>query len=649
MKVEPPTNDTANDITTLVADASFNWETSSIVQIHVQTLDNSGNPIPNVKLSVFTDYTYLDGKEILSGNTNEQGVFEVNYRITTALDSLVLSADYLGLAQNVKVPVTDNQLNYIFGGVPGVRDDDETSSIVKSTEALPYTLNYLGSWSRDGTPRYLENTGDDITAEFLVDINTALPENQPVPDYHPEYLYEIYEQNINLIADAEVWITFVSEGADYLNTLAYYTFDKNNPPQSIDDISEVTVIFPNVSFKGSGGGLYSGDKVYLGQFPAGTSLGWLLITDAYDTRSRSVTDGIDQFFSHKVLNPETESTNQQHVVLLKDVSRDIFLISFEDLVRPGGDQDFNDAVFYATVDPISAVEEGFFPTLGVVVYDTDNDGVPDNLDEFPEDPQAAFNSYYPQIDSYASLVFEDLWPAKGDYDFNDLVLDYNFNTITNIYNEVIRLEGEFLVRAIGAGFHNGFGFELENISSDQVASVSGNALEEGYIQLNANGTESGQTNATIIVFDDAWNHGSGNTDPTKDFIEPRDRIRLTVTFTNPIPLDQFDTAPFNPFLIINGIRGREVHLPDYSPTDLIDLSYFKEYNDDSDPASGRYFKTIDNLPWVLNIPSQFKYPIEKNSINHAHLKFIPWVESSGTLYNDWYLNLTDYRDNTYIY
>lgn len=641
----------ASDLTDLSASDDFDWETSSIVSVSIQTLDNTGSPIPSIKVSLFSDYEALGGKEIISGFVNANGLFEIDYRFATAFDSLVVGTDYIGFPNEIKVPITEGRLDYIFGGIPDHTDDEDegVAPANKSTAATQFTINYLGTWKRDGTPRYLEATGDDITAEFLTDINNALPENQPVPDYHPEYLWEIYEQNINLIETAEVWITFVSEGAGYLNTLAFYTFDKNNPPQSVDDITDVTVIFPNVSFKGSGGGLYSGDKVYIGNFPAGTSLGWLLITDGYDDRARIVSDGIDNLFSHEDLNPETDPEYQQHVVLLQDAAREKFIISFEDLQRPAGDDDFNDAVFYATVDPISAVEPGFFPIIGVVDADTDGDGVPDSFDDFPEDAEAAFNSYYPSEGNYATLSFEDLWPSKGDYDFNDLIVDYNFNTITDINNEVIKLQGKFVVRAIGAGFHNGFGFELENILSDQVSAVTGNALEEGYIVANANGTEAGQSNATIIVFDDAWNHGYGNTDPSKDFAAPTEIIQVEIIFTTPIPFAQFGLAPFNPFIIVNQERGREIHMADYTPTDLADLSYFGQYNDDSDAGTGKYYKTIDNLPWVISIPNQFDYPIEKSSVDQPHLKFIPWVESGGSLFNDWYLNQADYRNPIYIY
>lgn len=648
LKVDPNEDKVASDITALSATDDFNWENSKIITVSITTLDNTDKAIPSIKVSLFSDLEAKNGKEILSGYTNLLGRFEIDYRFAASTDSIVIGTDYLGFANEVKVPIIDDRVDFSFGGIPVRIDDEGSATSTKSTTATQFTLNYLGTWKRDGTPRYLV-ADDVITAEFLADINNALPENQPVPEYHPNYLWEIYQQNIHLIAPAEIWITFVSEGAGYTNTLAYYTFDKNNPPQTIDDITEVTVIFPNVSFKNSGGGLYSGDKVYLGTFPSGTSLGWLLMTDAWDAGSRSVGDGIDNLFSHENLNPETDPLYQQHVVLLQDDAREKFIISFEDLVRPGGDNDFNDAIFYATVDPISAVEPGYYPIIGVVDSDTDGDGVPDIFDEFPEDPVAAFNNYYPAEGSYATLAFEDLWPSKGDYDFNDLIIDYNFNTLTDLDNNVTKLKGEFVVRAIGAGFHNGFGFELENVLPSQVNSVIGNALEEGYINLDANGTEAGQTSATIIVFDDAWNHGYGNTDPTKDFAAPTEIIQVEIEFTTPIPLADFGLAPFNPFIIVNQERGREIHMANYSPTDLADLSYFGQYNDDSDVGTGKYYKTIDNLPWVINFPSQFDYPIEKSSVDKAHLKFIPWVESGGSSFNDWYMNLSEYRNPTYIY
>lgn len=652
IKTDPNAEINANNLTELSANDDFDWETSLTVTSSIQTLDNSGAAIPHIKVSLYTDYELFDGKKIISGFTDENGLFELDYRIATATDSLVVTTDYIGFIDEVKVPIIDGQLNYIFGGIPTNRNEAGAASSYKRT--LDYNaidLKFLGSWNGDGVPSYLESQSDIITSDFLDEINAILPSKKSAPDNHPEYFADNYEQSFNLIETADIWITFVSEGSRDRNTLAYYTFDKNNPPQGEDDIEECTVIFPNASFDRSGGGLYAGDKVHIGQFPAGTSIGWLLITKAYDDKHDEIKKGKAYLFSHKDLNELSDSPYQQHIVMLKDLSQDRFIISFEEEERPKKDEDFNDNMFYATVSPISAVEDGLFPTFGIAVIDNDadDDGVDDNFDDYPEDANLAFNSYYPSEGNSATLAFEDLWPSKGDYDFNDLIIDYNYNTITNADNEVVKLLGEFVVRAIGAGFHNGFGFELENVLSDQVSAVTGTVLEENYIVVRANGTEAGQSNATIIVFDDAWNHGYGNTDPSKDFAAPTETIQVEIQFTTPIPLDQFGLAPFNPFIIVNQERGREIHMANYAPTNLADLTYFGQYNDDSNTGTGKYYKTVDNLPWVINIPTLFDYPIEKSSVDQPHLKFIPWVESGGSLFNDWYLDKTDYRNPIYIY
>ncbi|MBN1650532.1 MAG: LruC domain-containing protein [Bacteroidales bacterium] len=637
----------------LIVNENFDWETSSYVKSSIYTLSNTGTAISDIKVSLRTDYLANNGKDIAGGFTNSDGHFQMDYRLATITDSLVVATNYLGFVSGVKVPVIDGNLNWTFGGVPDRTDEESAAAAFKRTSDTEIDLKDLGSWKSDGTPRYLEKDEDDISSDFLADLNDALPENQPVPDYHPEYLSDQFQQYITITEESDVYVTFVTEGAGYLNTLCFYTFNENNPPESIDDIDEATIIFPNASFKHSGGGLYSGDKVKIGEFDAGTSIGWLLIADGFDTKEKDVKDGRNYFFSQKNLNPENNPDNQQHIVLLKDEERDLFLIAFEDLERPDGDNDFNDVVFYVTSDPADGISNTGIPKMGEVYVDndTDKDGVDNTSDAYPEDVTKAFNNYYPSQGNYATLAFEDLWPSKGDYDFNDLVLDYNFNTITNADNKVVQLEGDFIVRANGAGFKNGFGFELSNILSSQVNSVSGNDLQEGYINLNNNGTEAGQTNATIIVLDNAKNHNQGfwNTDPSKAFVEPTKTVRIVITFTSPISQDQFGLAPFNPFIIINEERGRELHLPNYQPTNLADLSYFGEYNDDSNLSSGKLYKTVGNLPWAINFPSQFDYPIEKASISTPYLKFISWVESSGTLFPDWYLDLSGYRDTDYIY
>ncbi len=288
--------------------------------------------------------------------------------------------------------------------------------------------------------------------------------------------------------------------------------------------------------------------------------------------------------------------------------------------------------------------------------DADGDGVADSEDEYPDDPERAYNLYFP-ANGFGTLAFEDLWPAKGDYDFNDLVVDYRFKTVTNGQNQVVEIFNTLVVRAIGASLENGFGFQFPNTSIDQSKiTVSGFDLTENYISLGANGLENGQSKPTVIAFDNAFSRlphpGSGlgvNTTPGAPYVQP-DTLRLTLSFAAPRPLyNSLDVPNFNPFLIINKERGKEVHLPDYPPTSLVNPTYFGMWDDDSQPSVGRYYKTSINLPWAINIYEQFDYPAEKVDIILAHLKFADWATSGGVLFPDWFKNLSGYRNTPNIY
>ncbi len=119
----------------------------------------------------------------------------------------------------------------------------------------------MGTYNNQGVPNYLEPVNDPITQDFLNDINASLPEMRPVPQYNPEYLDATNQTSVTILQESDVWLTFVHEGAGYKNVLGFYTYDANNPPASVNDITQISVIFPNVSYYGSGGGLISGNKV----------------------------------------------------------------------------------------------------------------------------------------------------------------------------------------------------------------------------------------------------------------------------------------------------------------------------------------------------------------------------------------------------
>ncbi|WP_237275408.1 DUF4114 domain-containing protein [Tenacibaculum ovolyticum] len=229
--------------------------------------------------------------------------------------------------------------------------------VIATTTIYAQNYQYLGSYTSNGTPLYLESPGDDVSVETLEMISNSLPESYPVPDYNPHYISSGYDTDLSVTEEAEVYVTFVSEGAGYRNVLGFYTYDVNNPPATAPAAEDITIIFPNASALGSGGGLQVGDKVKIGTFPAGTGIGWVLLANAWSANYSTVMDGYWKVYSNPDYNPEADVNLRNHNVLLNDPDNERIILGFEDIRRDYGscDNDFNDAVFYITASPYSAI------------------------------------------------------------------------------------------------------------------------------------------------------------------------------------------------------------------------------------------------------------------------------------------------------
>ncbi|MEO9510601.1 MAG: LruC domain-containing protein [Flavobacteriaceae bacterium] len=284
------------------------------------------------------------------------------------------------------------------------------------------------------------------------------------------------------------------------------------------------------------------------------------------------------------------------------------------------DRSINDLATFSVIDDT------------VVDPDTDGDGITDSNDEFPDDPDKAFEQFTPSKYGWGTVAFEDLWPFLGDYDFNDTAVNYRFVAVLNSDNMAVELDIHFEVTSDGAGLTNAFGIELESIGPNLIESVTGTVLTEGYINVAANGVEEGQNRAVIILFD---NNETMLNVPTT----------VSVRFTEPITTNQLGLAPFNAFLIVAGDRGREIHLPNRLRTSLgINDTSVEGVNSDVD---GNY-ATDSGLPWAINIVHNFKPPKENVPVNEAYNFFNEWATSGGELYQDWYKDSNGYRNESQL-
>lgn len=643
----------------LAIPANFNFNTTAEVKFDLRTLNNADKPIKGVVLSVFSS---PENKLLFKGTSSSTGTLSIIQKIPTYITKIAIRSNYIGLPMETIIGIVNNKVQLTLGGkdpqtsanaiTPALRT--ESSAGVKNIVQDYPPFDYLGDWNALGTPKYLEKNRDEISSKFLDNINASLPEGDPITKTHPSYL-NVNNRNTLYVKDlSDIWVTFVHEGADWLNTLGYYTFNPKTPPTKPSDISKINIIFPNVSYKGSGGGLVSGDKVKIGRFAAGTAIGFVLIANAYN--NKSVTKGNYAHYSHDILNTETSKDVQRHLIVLNDLETKRMVLAFEDISRQNTpftcDNDFNDAIFFASSNPVSAIDADYIPLVDTK-DDADKDGVEDKEDEYPADATKTVSNYIPAKNTYSSLAFEDLWPFQGDYDMNDLVINYQFEEILNAGNQVVEIKAKVYVKAIGASFISGWGFELP-VESALIKSVTGTSLTEGKIKTMASGAEAEQRYATIIAFDNAFKRvksadGFVNTEQGSEIIAPTDTLNIRIVFTRPIDKSTLGVAPYNPFTFKTDERGKEIHLPDKAPTSKADAALLGTGYDRSVPAKGTYYKTAKGLPWAIDFSSDFQYPAERQAVVDTYLKFGDWAESGGLSFANWYLLSKLFTDENRVF
>lgn len=618
-------NDANKSLDKIEFPAKFNFSTTKSVEITLSA--------PKVFQGSIFEIYYKNTSQteifISKGTFDSNNKYLMTITLPVIVDSLFVYSKSIGLERKVGLAIKQNKANFDYGqNFNAPRETDfNYGTTLKSAQVDAFS--YMGSYTANGYPGYLFQVNDHSWESLLRNLNQTLPEGVSVPQTKPSFMESGKQSNLVLKEKTKVYVTFAGEGTDLTSALGYFIYDGSKPVNL-----QHRIIFPNASSPGSGGSLHSGDKVLLGEFPANTVIGWFLVPNGWDKKNKLVKDVQGIYYSVASFNTEPNSALNQHMVLLKDIQNEVIVLGFEDTPRssPGCDNDFNDAVFYITLDRLAAADlSNVNNTISPV--DTDGDGIIDSQDQYPLDPNKAFNNGGGNGSS-GSLAFEDMWPTRGDYDFNDLVVDYQFGTVTDANNLVKALNIGLTIRNVGGSYRNGFGIELP-VPASSVDSVTGTKYTQKYLNIASNGVESGRNNAIIFAFDDAWGV-KGKTLP------------VTVVFKSAISPSVLGGYPYNPFMVVNLNRGREIHLPDFPPTSGADFSYFGQAADYSRPSSGLYYRSAQNLPWAINVTSSYAIPTEKSPINLGYLKFVDWAKSAGVQYPDWYLNLPGYRDNGYL-
>ena len=247
--------------------------------------------------------------------------------------------------------------------------------------------------------------------------------------------------------------------------------------------------------------------------------------------------------------------------------------------------------------------------------------------------------YYPSKEGQGTLMFEDLYPALGDYDFNDFVIGYNVATFMS--RGAGNYDGftmTFKIRAMGGSLPYRPALRLKGFPMSALtnADIAFESTRDGISMELALG-RSGNQDVIFIIngTEKLRNNGFFNTDPEKDIDTDLPIITCKVrknNFNDKVSGGQYSylaqsLPKYFDFFLQNTSTKDEIHFKGFNPTDMSDMDPNTEFIHD-----GR------KLVWAIAVPEEIAYPKEKVDILDVFKgHFQSWVSSGGgKQHADWY-------------
>lgn len=240
--------------------------------------------------------------------------------------------------------------------------------------------------------------------------------------------------------------------------------------------------------------------------------------------------------------------------------------------------------------------------------------------------------WYPARDVDGTWVFEDMWPKRGDYDFNDVVVRYRLYSNADVDGNIAQMSVRLRFVARGASQQSGFAIRVPGDTGTVGATLG---CEDAPLPASGDGR-------TFVVVPDVsaiLPAGEGdckytNTDPLCGGGAVGREYLLKFTFTPPVPRATIETG-INPYLFRVSDPGQEVHLPGYLPTPAANGDLFLT-EDDASAAPDHWYLTSNHLPWALDVPAVWDWPREQVAVSAAYPQFAAWAESHGTREAAWW-------------
>ena len=517
-------------------------------------------------------------------------------------------------------------------------------------------LTPLGTWDdRSGAPSYLIDKSkvdqelifsDEDMEGLYATVSQVLNANKACR--------KTYRDHEDLVLDkaSEVTITMLGGSTCWNSSLGYYYYEVGKEPTDTKDLN-IIMLFPNTQdgnwtrfdsrkndYNGNIG-VNRGDAIQLmyypniadgdlsvvsNVFPANTKIGFILKSHGWGMQGEDyvikgfaendrkynvwgastpglsyckVPAGFENKKSpYQYPNPDGDSRSAKFAYKTVDGGK-YAIVSFEDACN---DEDYDDVIF--ALKPIDA----FKP-----------------LPEIESDRVVTEGVY----------AFEDLWPAQGDYDMNDVVVDFKHE------REMTRNNTTENFKTIYQTFYL-------TTYQNYVTLVSGLALKlntkKKPTSIVMKKIASGSDDEETVTFE---NDGSIYYLTNDVKAELGTTYILELFYKDGVGKD--DLASVEPFIFRKEANDQEweVHIPYEVPTAKMDFSYFGKGDDASKVSDNIFFVRSGNYPFAfylagVNIDA-FKDTIllranESKMIDKLYPDFLDWSLSKGTEKPQWYLS-----------
>ena len=460
--------------------------------------------------------------------------------------------------------------------------------------------------------------------------------------------------DLTLIKDAEVSITPLGSQTCWTNTIGYYFYNEENKPTNPEDLN-IIMLFPNTqnglryttdasnaSNQGNVGTV-DGEAVQLmyypniededvnkraegatKTFPAGTKIGFVLKAHGWGTQSKGTeycikngskvmdkkmniwgasTAGCSDSPTSGVSYPNTtREARTAKYNIVSDKGNRYAITSFEDACD---DVDFDDLVFALT--PANAFAEMAEIEAGKTI----------TTDVF---------------------AFEDMWPGKGDYDMNDVVVNCKNEKTVKSNGKVTKQVFYMTTYQKNVALVNGL---AARVKSPATKSVVMKKLAAG---------ETDVTKAQTVTYETFTDGSDGTIYYLTSKVE--DDLGSTYILELTYSAEQDATAldeVIEPFIYRQEDDGQywEVHIPYAKPTSRMNTSYFRQLDDRTDVSKGEYYVREGLYPFAFHLTgTKAEYFFDTilspdgdlHPIDVFYPDFRPWSESHGTNNSDWYLH-----------